>query len=482
MFNLQHELMAISRESNDDSAAFPRYGIVVDNKDPDCLGRVRVACDTISPGALSGWLPLIRAGAYSGAGIWQLPDIGVQVLLLFVGNDLSLPVVAGCIYDTEHQPPKPSAQKGNDSLVFQTGAHRLEIIDEQGKEALIISSAAGKLRFTQTAKAMELINELGDIKIICKKLTIEGEDTVAFQARKKVTLSGDEVSVKAKSKVSMAATNAATVKGKTIKLSASTGVTTQGRQVAVEGDKVIGVDVHQMQVQVGPAQVVMPMPHPYIGKLVDKLMDKVTINGKKTAVKGSKSKHDDSMHMQLPGTIKFVNNPTKEGEVSASTGTKLKIGGKEAALIGSMLTTCNDIGLQNNSAIIAVGVSIPMPVIISEKNREEYEEAEREKAKEKKPEFTTVRWGKTSANAGEELTLIAQVKDISDGTLLAFQVWAGGQNPAADVAAALIPATIDGGSATGYWRAPALSGSYFFTAHSAWCPMKQSGTMQCRGE
>ncbi|MDR3304123.1 MAG: phage baseplate assembly protein V [Treponema sp.] len=473
MFNLQHELSALLRESGGNgAAAFPRYGIVSDNKDPQCLGRVRVVCDTIAPGALTDWLPLIRGGAL----IWQLPDIGAQVLLLFVDSNTSLPVVAGCVYDAEHPPPDPA----HDRVLLQTKEHRLEIIDEPGKEMVIISSAHGKFRFTQSAKAMELINELGDIAITCKKFTVEGEETVAFQGKKGVALSGDAVHIAAKGKISLAATNAAACKGASIKLSASTGVTTQGRQVAVEGDKVIGVDVHQMQVQVGLAQVVLPMPHPYIGKLVDKLIDKVTLNGKKIAVKGSKSKHDDAMHLQLPGTIKFVNNPTKEGEVTAGTGAKLKIGGKEAALIGSMVTTCNDLGLQNNSAIIALGVSVPMPIIMSEKNREAYEEAERKKAAEKTPQFTAVRWGKPSAAAGEELTLVAQVKDIRDGAMIAFQVWAANQNPSTDVAQALIPATVDGACATGSWCASPSGGSYFFTAHSAWCPPKQSGTVSVK--
>ncbi|QQO09025.1 hypothetical protein [Breznakiella homolactica] len=60
------------------------------------------------------------------------------------------------------------------------------------------------------------------------------------------------------------------------------------------------------------------------------------------------------MHMQLPGTIKFNQNPKKEGEVSNLTAAKLKINGKEAATIGSMVTTCNDMGMQNNSTVIAV--------------------------------------------------------------------------------------------------------------------------------
>ena len=44
----------------------------------------------------------------------------------------------------------------------------------------------------------------------------------------------------------------------------------------------------------------------------------------KWPTKGSIAKHDDSMHMQLPGTIKFQSNPKKEGEVTGGTVSKSK--------------------------------------------------------------------------------------------------------------------------------------------------------------
>ncbi|MDR2078778.1 MAG: phage baseplate assembly protein V, partial [Treponema sp.] len=58
------------------AAAPPRYGVVADNKDPQCLGRVRVACDMIAPGAVTDWIPMVSRGAGNGSGWWQLPDIG----------------------------------------------------------------------------------------------------------------------------------------------------------------------------------------------------------------------------------------------------------------------------------------------------------------------------------------------------------------------------------------------------------------------
>ena len=259
---------------------------------------------------------------------------------------------------------------------------------------------------------------------------------------------------------------------------------TGGKQLAKQDDKVVGFDIHKMRVPASRGTKVVPLPHPFIGKMNDKLSKDVKIAGKNAATKGSKAKHDSGNHMQLPGTIRFEKGCKKTGEVTNGTAPKVKINGKEAATIGSQLTTCNDMGQKNNSTIIAVGAAVPMPTIINPENMAEYEQ-ERAKLETKSPEFTTVKWSKTKAKEGEELELSAAVKDIDDGNMVTLQVFRDGQDPAVHVALAQIPTTVDGGKATGKWTygtsgneiPPDSDPAFFFSAHSAWCPMKKSGNV-----
>ena len=37
----------------------PTVGVVTDNRDPDCLGRIRISYNTGMPGSVSPWLPVI---------------------------------------------------------------------------------------------------------------------------------------------------------------------------------------------------------------------------------------------------------------------------------------------------------------------------------------------------------------------------------------------------------------------------------------
>lgn len=65
--------------------------------------------------------------------------------------------------------------------------------------------------------------------------------------------------------------------------------------------------------------------------MADKLSTDVKIKGKKVSTAGSIAKHNDPMHMQLPGTIKFQNNPKEEGEVTGGTEKSVKANGYEIA-------------------------------------------------------------------------------------------------------------------------------------------------------
>jgi hypothetical protein len=93
-----------------------------------------------------------------------------------------------------------------------------------------------------------------------------------------------------------------------------------------------------------------------------------------------------------------------------------------------------------------------------------------------------VKWAKSKAKEGEEVELTAQVKDIADGNPVTFQVWREGQDVASGIAGVRISKPVEGGAARakftynlpGHEELPEKDPKFFFTAHSAWCPYKQS--------
>ena len=465
-------------------------GIVTDNRDPECLGRVRVQLDLLSPGCASPWYPMGGRWTGGGHGFWMLPDIGTQVLVAFPAGDKSHGIVLGCLYDEKHLSPETSPEKKADGMLLQTRNHRIEITDDAGKEGISIESAAGKMRCVlDKENGIQIANELGDIKINCRKLKIASGKNVGLNGNKKVAVSCDGTTGASSSKgTKITCDKDVGIEGKNIKLNGSSGVCAEEKQMAAQDDRVMGMDVHIMVIPSGPSTTTVPLPHPFIGKLDDGLSDDVSIGDKKAALKGSKAKHDDSMHMQLPGTIKFQNNPKKEGEVTGGTSSTVKIDGNEAAVIGSLVTTCNDIGARNNSTVIAAGAGMPMPAIINPSNTEEFERERREQ-ENRGPRFSDVKWSAATVAEGEEAELTAGVQDIADGNMVSLLVFPEGKGPENSVPIASFPCTVKGGSVSAQWshRAnrsvmpPEENLRFIFTAHCAWCNFeKSSNTLEVR--
>ena len=460
---------------------WPLFGTVCDNRDPLQKHRVKVKSELLRPGGgTTDWIPVLAVGASKDSGWWQPPDIGAQVVMFFVGKGRSRPVVVGCIYDLNNRPPKHSTKNPADSLVYQTRAHRMEFIDEEGKESVVISTAKGQIRIEISKKdGILLKNELGDIKIKCKKFKASGDEKVQIEGKKSVKIRCKNMKVQSGS-TRIKSGGEVKFTSRNIKLQGSRGVTAEKRQMAAAQNNVMGFDIHEMVVPSGSGTAIMMLPHPFLGKLADKLSDDVKINGNNAATEGSVARHDNPVHNQLPGTIRFNRNPNNEGEVTGGTVRSVKINGKEAAVIGSTVTTCNDVGARENSTIMAVGAHIPMPVIIHPKNTAAWQEERREK-NPRNPEFTSVQWPKAKAKEGEKVELSACVNDIADGNAVTFRIWRRGQDPNSHVPMWQVTAVVENGVAKVPFEYIHPAGAdfpegdpgFFGTAHCAWCQYKR---------
>ena len=244
-----------------------RLGVVADNKDLECKGRIRIQCDMISPGSVTPWVHI----AHKHKGVWRLPDIGVQAVVGFVGNRIERAIVLGFMYDEKHRAPIEEGEKAAESAVFQTKRHRIDIVYKDGKETFTISTAKGKMRFVMDKDAgMSLINELGDIKIKCRNVRVEAED-IALSGEKAIRLES-EADIETETSKDIKIENEKEVEIKSGKINLYGNVNAQDKQMAHENMRVMGFDVHQMEIPAGLSTAVVPLPHPFIGKLKENLI------------------------------------------------------------------------------------------------------------------------------------------------------------------------------------------------------------------
>lgn len=373
-------------------------------------GWVKLEFSDIKGESETDWLPILNETASSDCGFWSLPEIGVQALAC-IFNGTKSGFVIGFLYDENHKPPVKG--KASNRTVLQTKKHRFELIDEEGKEAISLSTSEGKMRVVITSDGgIEIANELDDGKIeieASEELEIGGKNLI-FEEEEN-SLESKKINIKTSSGMLLEAKKDFKVKGKNVKLNGSTGVTAKGKQIAKQDDKVIGLDIHILMVPSPSGAVPTPFPHPFIGALKEDLSESVKIGSNKVAIKNSVAKHTAGHTPMGPGT--FQKNPENKGKVTNGTEKSVKATGKEVAVLGSQVTTCNDTGLQNNSMVVAVGMSLPVVKKTFEGFTYEWnwEEGKCEKKEEEKGQNAFEEKSEREQTLNKKLSTVIEIKD-----------------------------------------------------------------------
>lgn len=153
------------------------YGVyaatVVDVRDPEALGRVRVRLASRKvPGVESVWTRLATLMAGDGRGTWFVPDVGDEVLVAFEAGDAAHPYVVGALWNASAKPPE-SIDAGGDNpcrviatrsgarIAIDDAAQSVEIADANGNSIRLDPSgialrAAAKVRIVASSAEMSV--------------------------------------------------------------------------------------------------------------------------------------------------------------------------------------------------------------------------------------------------------------------------------------------------------------------------------------
>ena len=181
---------------------------VTDNKDPDELGRVKVAfawkSDDESP-----WLRVVTPYAGAERGWYSIPEIDDEVMVGFEQGDPDRPFVIGSVYSPVDKPPADGPNQDNDIKMFQSRAGNIiRFTDTEGSEEITITQGDGKNTVTLELGGPSIaIKSEGDISIESTKgITLKGE-TITLE-----TTSGD-MTLKSGGKLASESTADYTIKG-----------------------------------------------------------------------------------------------------------------------------------------------------------------------------------------------------------------------------------------------------------------------------
>jgi uncharacterized protein involved in type VI secretion and phage assembly len=148
---IETEEMLHSREPKGYGGRF--YGaypaLVLDVVDPDGVGKVKVSLPwspDSSGASYSAWARMATMMAGNNQGSWFIPDVGVEVLLIFLGGDPRQPCVIGALWNGQDSPPQSMDSAGQNNvkkLRSRTGV-AITMDDTQGSQMLKLETPGGQ--------------------------------------------------------------------------------------------------------------------------------------------------------------------------------------------------------------------------------------------------------------------------------------------------------------------------------------------------
>ncbi|MCM0593896.1 MAG: phage baseplate assembly protein V [Gloeotrichia echinulata DEX184] len=104
-------------------------GIVTNNQDPEKFGRVKVKFPWLSDDDESYWARIATPMAGKQMGIYFLPEVNDEVLVIFEQGDVRFPYIIGSLWNGKDIPPLTNEDgKNNVRLIKSRSGHVIRLL------------------------------------------------------------------------------------------------------------------------------------------------------------------------------------------------------------------------------------------------------------------------------------------------------------------------------------------------------------------
>ncbi len=157
--------------------------VVVDNNDPEKLGRIKVKFPWIQSD--TAWVRYLSLHAGNKMGWYCLPEINDIVLIGFEQGNPEMPVALGSLYDKDNAPDANAVDSKNDIQQLLTkGGNLIQIKNTSGSEEIKISMKDGKnsIVMQTSGPSITIESQNGDISIKGKNITLNADQKIEIKA------------------------------------------------------------------------------------------------------------------------------------------------------------------------------------------------------------------------------------------------------------------------------------------------------------
>ncbi|MUG93208.1 phage tail protein [Scytonema sp. UIC 10036] len=169
-------------------------GIVTNNQDPDKLGRVKVTFPWLNDREESYWARVATPMAGGDRGIYFLPEVHDEVLVMFEHGDLRFPYIIGALWNGQDTPPTHNDDGNNNIRLIksrsghlirlndQDGREKIEIIDKSGNNSLIFDTQNNTITIN-SAHNLNLSAPNGTLKMEAQSIELDSSTTLKISAK-----------------------------------------------------------------------------------------------------------------------------------------------------------------------------------------------------------------------------------------------------------------------------------------------------------
>ncbi len=169
---------------------YPQSAIVVDNNDPELMGRIKVRFRWQAEGA-SPWIRVVLPYTGESKGIFFLPEINEAVWVDFQQLHPEFPIVTGSYYHGKAPANMGDAQNTLKMIRTRAG-HTILLDDAAGKEQIIIRDKSGNSLLMDTTNNCMQLESPGQLTIKAENIHLQATESVSVQAGINIAFSAAE--------------------------------------------------------------------------------------------------------------------------------------------------------------------------------------------------------------------------------------------------------------------------------------------------